>query len=259
MGNFARKIIDATQHTMLDRLAARSVPLIWLFSMWERLSPSDSSATTFALLVGGLVLIFLFWALGALANASPKPRPRSPYDQLHESPRSGFGAWDRPPEDGLRPPAAVRWLVMTFGRRDSIWLTVVELLIFFGTLALAWVVSREPAAYQAALPSWLAERSSPQGVFLVASAAVLTLSFRSWAVEQRDRVVHSARPPSRVVAVVFLFAFAAFIGMMLGDLFGGGLLLGSAIGVALVALTVLSPWRGHVVDALLGKQTLPAS
>lgn len=244
---------------MLDRLAAKSVPLIWLFSLWQRLSPSDSGVTTFALLVGGLVLIFLFWVLGAFANASPKPGPRSPYDQLHESPRSGFGVWDQPPEGGLRPPAAVRWLVMTFGRRGSNWLTVVELLIFIGALALAWVLSREPAAYQATVPSWLAERSSPQGAFLVASAAVLTLSFRAWAVEQRDRLVHSVRSPSRLIAVAFLFAFAAFMGMILGDLLGSGLLLGPTIGVGLVALAFLSPWRDHVMDALFGKQTQPAS
>lgn len=244
---------------MLDRLAAKSVPLIWLFTLWERLSPSNSGAMTFALLVGVLVLIFLFWVLGVLAEASPKPRQRSPYDQLHDSPRSGFGVWDQPPEGGLRPPAAVRRLVMTFGRRDSDWLTVVELLIFIGALALAWVLSRDPAAYQANVPSWLAERSSPQEAFLVASAAVATLSIRSWAVEQRDRLVHSARAPSHIVAVVFLFAFAAFMGMILGDLFGSGLLLGPAIGVGLVALAFLSPWRDHVMDALFGKQTQPAS
>lgn len=259
MGNFARKIIDATQHAMLDRLAAKSVPLIWLFAMWERRSPSDSGATTFAFLVGGFALVFLFWALGALANASPKPRPRTPYDQLHESPRSGFSAWEQNPDGVLHPPATIRWSVMTFGRRNSTWLYVVEFLIFVGALALAWRLSREPEAFWTNAPPWLAERSSPQEVFLIASAVVMALSVRAWAVEQRDRLVHSVTPRSLTGAVVFLVAFAAFIGMMLGDLFGFGLLRGSAGAVGLVAIAVLPPWRDRVADVMFGKRTLSAS
>lgn len=254
MRNIARKIIDATQHAMLDRLAAKSVPLIWLFSMWERLSPSDSGAITFAFLGAGLVLIFLVWTLGALAKAPPKPRQRSPYDQLHESPRSGFSAWDSPPDGGLRPPAALRWIVMTFGRRVSARLYVGEFLIFIGAFALVWLLSRHPETLWSNLPAWLAERSSPQSLFLAVSAVVVMLSIRAWAVEQRDRLVHSVMPRSLTGAIVFLVAFAAFIGMMMGDLFGFGLLWGTAGAVGLVALAFLSPWRDRVADTVFGKR-----
>lgn len=244
---------------MLDRLAARSVPLIWLFAMWERLSPSNSDATTFAFLVGGLVLVLLFWALGVVANASRRPRHRTPYDRLHESPRSGFSAWDQNPEGGLHPPAAVRWIVMTFGRRNSTWLYAIEPLIFIGAVALAWLLSRHPEAFRSNMPAWLAERSSPQSIFLIALAVVMALSIRAWAVEQRSRLVHSVTPRSLAVAAVFLVAFAAFIGMMLGDLFGFGLLWGSAGAVGLVAIAFLSPWRDRLSGAVFGKRILFAS
>lgn len=244
---------------MLDRLTAKLVLLVWLFSLWERLSPSQFGSMTSVLLLGGLILFFLLWVLGALANAPAKSHRTSPYDRLHESPRGGFSAWDQEPEGGLRPPAALRWIVMTFGRRASTLLSVVEIVIFFGALATAWLLSRHSEAIWAQLPSWFAQRSSPQNVFLIASAVIVTSSIRSWAVGQRDRLVPSTTPHSLISAIVFLVAFAAFVGMMIGDLFEVGPLWGAVGGIGLVALAILPPWRSRSLDILFGKRDQAAS
>ena len=61
MGNLARKIIDAVQNSMLDKLVARLFPLLWVFTFWDRLAPSDSW-TGFMILIFALLGLFaLYW------------------------------------------------------------------------------------------------------------------------------------------------------------------------------------------------------
>lgn len=258
MGNLARKIIEGLQQTMLDRLAIRLVPMLWLYTLWARLAPQESGVLTLPLLLGGFVLFVVFWALGMLADQPPKPHRRTPYDSLHESPSNGFSAWDRTPGDGLRPPGLMRRVVMTLGARNASRGALVELLLFFAALALAWLLSHKPEAFWADIHPRLAPRHSRELLFLAASSMALLLITRSWATEQRQRLEPfvQARPP-RFGPLVFLVVFAAFMGMILSDLIGFSLLTGVIGGLTLSLIGVLPPWRRRVVDVLFGRPDTP--
>lgn len=105
MENLARKIIDAVQHSMLDKLFVRVVPQ-WSFLslIWMQLSPSASGAGAMVLFAGIAGLWLVYSLLDAVADQSPRPRPRTPYDPVYEFPPDSLLARDRQSSEGLRPP-----------------------------------------------------------------------------------------------------------------------------------------------------------
>ncbi len=255
MGNFARKIIDAVQNLMLDRLVARLVPLLWISTLWDRLAPSEFTTGPLILILCILGLWALYWVLGAIADQPPKPRRRTPYDRLHEHSSSGFAAWDQPPEDGLRPPAVIRWLLMTLGVRGRSWVSVIEGLAIIGAFTLAWMLAYKPGTFWSGLHQALAQQTLREQIFLAASVTLLGLVVRGWAVEQRQRLSSSPPPDLPVPGLILLgAAFVASFGMLLSNLFGFGLLPGLLVGPGLLALALLPPWRTKVVDTLFGKR-----
>lgn len=255
MGSFARKIIDAVQNSMLDRLAVQLLPLLGMSSMWEQLSPSESGAGSLILILGVVGLLMLHWLLGAIADRSPKPRRRTPYDPLHEHPGSSIGAWDQQPEGGLRPPSTIRWLVMILGVRGRSWIPVIEVSMFFFAMGIAWLLARKSETFWSGVHEVLAQQAAREQVFLAASVAVAVLSIRFWAVEQRRRLSPSSPPDHPAYGSVLVgIAFTAFLGMMLSDLFGFGLLPGLIGGPGLLAVALLPPWRTKVLEFLFGKR-----
>ncbi|MDP2765716.1 MAG: hypothetical protein Q8O54_12870 [Brevundimonas sp.] len=255
MGNLARKIIDAVQNTMLDKLVARLVPLLWISFLWERLSPSESGTASLILIFGVLGLLALHWVLGTIADQPPKPRQRTAYDHVHDHPTSAFAAWDQPPEEGLRPPALIRSLVMTLGVRVPSWFSVIEGLMFICGITLAWMLAYKSEAFWSGVHQALAQQALREQLFLTAAVAVTGLLIRLWAVEQRQRL-SSAPPPGLPVLGSTLLgaAFAAFLGMLLSDLFGFGLLPGLIGGPSLLAVALLPPWRTKMLEILFGRR-----
>lgn len=255
MGKLARKIINGIQQTTLDRLAIRLLPVLWLFTLWEDLAPREAGPVSLVLLLGVVGVLFGCWTLGALADVEPAPRRRSPYDQRHEPPPTGLGAWDRMADKDLDPPAFIRRLVRTLGAGPANRTVTFEVLIFLSAVALVWLLSRKPAGFWADLYPALGARSSREALFLVASAVVLFICVRSWATEQRRRLEPAAvRQGSDFGLFLFLLAFAVFMGMMLSDLLGYGLLPGVIVGAVLAILGAVVPWRGRLLDILFGKR-----
>jgi hypothetical protein len=254
MGNLARMIIDAIQHSMLDRLVVRLVPLLWISSAWERLSPSESGAGFWALFLGITGLWLLYSLLGAVADQSPKPRQRTPYDPVHDYPSNRFSECDQQPKDDLRPPAPIRSLVMTFGVGRRSWISVIEGLMFVGAFALAWMLAYKSQAFWSDVDPSLAEQASREQLFLAASAILVALVVRGWAVEQRERLSPSAARGPILGLILLGIAFAAMLGMLVSDFLGFGLLPGVIGGLGLLAVGFMPPWRAKVLDTLFGKR-----
>jgi MFS family permease len=155
----------------------------------------------------------------------------------------------------LDPPAFIRRLVRTLGAGPGNRTVTFEVLIFLSAVALGWLLSRKPADFWADLHPALGAQSVREALFLVASTVVFFVCVRSWATEQRRRLEPAAvKQGSDFGLFVFLLAFAAFMGMMLSDLLGYGLLPGVIIGAALVILGAVAPWRGRILDILFGKR-----
>jgi hypothetical protein len=254
VGNFARKIIDAVQNAMLDRLFLRLFPLLWLSSAWEELSSADYGAGALVLLLGVAGLWLLYSLLEAAADQSPKPRQRSPYDPVHVYPSSSVPVSDQPPKERLRPPAFIRSLVMTFSVGGRSWISIIEGLIFIGAFALAWMLANKSQSFWSAIDPRLAEQASREQLFLAASFILIALFVRGWAVEQRERLSPTtARVP--VFGLVLLgVVFAAMLGMWVSDLLGFSPLAGLAGGISVLAIAFLPPWRAKVLEFLFGKR-----
>ena len=132
---------------MLDKLVVRLFPLLWLTQLWERLSPSESSAGSWALILGVTGLWLLYTLLDAVADQSPKPRQRTPYDPVYEYPSPSFSAWDPKPKDGLRPPAPIRSFVMAFSVGGRSWISVIEGLLLIGAFTLTWALAYKSPSF----------------------------------------------------------------------------------------------------------------
>ena len=254
MGNLARKIIDAVQNSMLDRLVARLFPLLWIASMWERLAPSESGTGFLIPIFGVLGLFAAYWVLGALADKPLKPRTRSPYDSVHERAPSGFSGWEQQPEGGVRPPAFIRSLVMALGVGGRSWISIIEGLMFAGAFTLIWMLAYKSPAFWSDLHQGLAEQASRERLFLAASVILIALAIRGWAVEQRERLAPSAGRPPVLGLILVGVVFAALLGMGLSDFLGFGLLAGAIVGIGLLAVAIGPPWRDKVLEFLFGKR-----
>jgi hypothetical protein len=255
VGNFARKIIDAVQNSMLDKLVARLFPLLWVFTFWDRLAASDSW-TGFMILIFALLGLFaLYWVIGAIADEPPRPRRRRPFDQLHERPVDGFSAWEKLPPEDLRPPALIRCLVMTLGVRGPRWMSVIEVLALPCALGLTWMLAYKSGTYWTGVHQALAQQTVREQVFLATAVVLTVLILRGWAVEQRQRISPSPQPGLPVLGSILVgIAFTAILGMIVSELFGFGLLPGMIGGPGLLAVALLPPWRDKVLEFLFGKR-----
>lgn len=254
MGNLARKIIDAVQNSMLDRLFVRLFPLLWIASMWEQLSPSEYGAGTLMLLLGVAGLWLLYSLLEAAADQSPKPRRRSPYDPVHVYPSSSLPVSNQPPKECPRPPAFIRSLVMTLGFGGRSWAFILESLMFIGAFALVLALTYKSQLFWSAVDPRLADQDSRERLFLAASVILFALFIRGWAVEQRERLAPSAGRPPVLGSILVGGVFAAFVGMIVSDLLGFGLLAGAIGGIGLLAVAIGPPWRDKVLEFLFGKR-----
>jgi len=251
VGNLARKIIDAVQNTMLDRLVVRLFPLLWIWSMWDRMAPSKSGTASLMLILGIFALLALHWVLGALADEPLKPRRGNPYDA--HAPRAP-SAWDKQPEGGVRPPAFIRAFVMAFGAGGRGWISIIEGLVFAGAFTLTWMLAHNSEAFWSDLHQGLAEQVSRERLFLAVSVILIALLIRGWAVEQRERLSPSADRVPVIGSILLGVVFATLLGMWLSDLLGFGLLPGVIGGVGVLAIAVGPPWREKVLEFLFGKR-----
>ncbi len=240
---------------MLDKLVMRLFPLLWISSAWERLSSPEYGAGTLVLLLGVAGLWLMYSLLEAAADQSPKPRQRSPYDPVYEYPSNSFSEWDQRPKDVLRPPALIRSLVMTLGVRGRSWITVIEGLMFVGAIALTWMLAYKSQTFWSGVHQGLAQQAQREQLFLAAAVTLTGLIIRMWAVEQRQRLSPSPPPGLPVFGSILVgAALAAFLGMLLSELFGFGLLPGVVGGLGLLAAAFLPPWREKVLEFLFGKR-----
>lgn len=240
---------------MLDRLFVGLAPLLAIASMWEQLSPSESGPVFWVMLVAFAGPWLLYSLLEAVADESRRPRQRTPYDPVHDYPPNSFSERDQPQERELLPPAPIRSFVMMFGVRGARWISVLELLVFLCAFTLAWMLAYKSGEFWAGAHPALAQQAVREQVFL-AAAVTLTISIlRGWAVEQRQRLSPLPPPGLPVVGSIFLGVwFTAFLGMLLSELFGFGLLPGLVVGPSLMAVALLPPWRDKVLVFLFGKR-----
>ena len=254
MGNLARKIINAVQNSMLDRLFLRLFPLLWISSMWEQLSSSDYGAGTLMLLFGVAGIWLLYSLLEAAADQSPKPRRRSPYDPVHVYPSSSLPVSNQPPKKCPRPPAFVRSLVMTLGFGGRSWAAIVEGLMFIGAFGLAVALAYKSQSFWSAVDPRLAGQVSRERLFLAASVILIALFIRGWAVEQRERLSPSPASVPVLGSILLGVAFSALLGMIVSDFLGFGLLAGAIGGIGLLAVAIGPPWRDKILEFLFGKR-----
>lgn len=195
MGNFARIIIDAIQHSMLGSLLFRLFwPCSWLiwfiFDHLTGYEPGQSVVLLPLVLVpGGL---FLIWLLGAFANH--RPRPSSALERVQDPPANGFEAWNELPAGGLRPPRLMRWLVGLLGNspgRRSSWFAVTLVL---GAWSLAVALAAIGSTFWEKIHPALGDASNRLLPALVCAGVVTAFVVRGWASDQRKLL---ELPPSR--------------------------------------------------------------
>lgn len=257
MTTLARKIIDAVQNLLLDKLLLRLLPLLWIVVMWDDLHPLDAGIFEFGAFVALPLPFLVAWALGALANRRPQPSSRSPYDRLHETPPNGFAAWDELPQGGLNPPRLLRTIVSTLGARPPThWLTLAEALIFMTALAITLALSvKDPGSWGNLWPP-LEQPRVRDHIYLAAVALMALVLLRGWAAEQRIRLEPEAPPPPssgrslHLTSGLILAATGGYIAFMMDRPVWWGLAAGAVLGLVLFG----PPWRDHVADALFGKR-----
>lgn len=239
---------------MLDRLFVQLLPLLWISSAWEDLSSPEYGAGTLILVFGAAGVWLLYSLLEAVADQAPKPRQRSPYDPVHVYPSDSFQVSDQPPDERLRPPTFIRSLVMTLGAGGRSWTSIIEGLIFIGSVALVWTLAYKSQSFWSDIDPRLAEQTFREQLFLAASVTLIALLVRLWAVEQRQRLSPSTARVPVLGSVLLGVVFASALGMWLSDFLGFGLLAGAIGGIGLLAVAIGPPWRAKVLEFLFGKR-----
>jgi len=206
------------------------------------------------LLAGIAGLWLLYSLLDAVADQSPKPRQRSPDDPVYVYPSDTLPVSNQRPKECPRPPAFIRSLVMTLGFGGRSWAFILEGLMIMGAFALALALTYKSQPFWSAVDPRLADQDSRERLFLAASAVLIALFIRGWAVEQRERLSPSANRAPVLGLILLGVVFAALLGMWLSDLLGFGLLAGAIGGVGLLTVAIGPPWRDKVLEILFGKR-----
>ncbi len=185
MGNLARKLIDAGQHSLLGSLLVQLLwPCAWLFwFVLDELAPEGTDPRVvlmaLAILPAG---VFLFWLIGALAN---RRSPGGALERLHVDHANGFEAWQEPPEGGLRPPRVMSSIVTALGASPDRKGSLAEFLLAMTLLGLAFALAAIGPDFWARIHPDLGS-SSLRRILALSCAALLTLlTVRTWATNQR--------------------------------------------------------------------------
>ena len=124
----ARNLLEAIQHSTLDRLLRRIFPLLEVAMLLAVFQSDGLTLLTKALLVlAPIVGVLVYWLLGRVART---PIPGETARPLSSQTRNGFEAWHVLPNGGLRPPRPIGrtlgWLekTSTLRSRLSIGLTL---------------------------------------------------------------------------------------------------------------------------------------
>jgi len=253
VGNFARKIIDAVQNLMLDRLLLASFPLLGLATWWDDRFESPIPDLTLWLLAGFPALLIVAWLVGVVANHARHRRGSDPMD--------GFGAWSLRPPEQLNPPGWIRALVfaLSFPRgHASVWWALPWMAVFMGAFCLLLILAREP------LPEWvyvhpaMTNPAFVDRVWLVSAGLVVAMIVRSWALEQRNRIdppSQTEQPErSRWFDLAFLAIVLVPLGLAISAAFGGLKWIMATVGLILVVAAVAPGSWGRVFDILFGKR-----
>jgi len=254
VGNLARKIIDAIQHSMLDKLFVRLFPLLWIWSLWEDVSSSEYRTGSLFLLLGVSGTWLLYSLLQAAADQSPKPRQRAPYDPVYVCPPDSVPASGRASEQRPRPPAFVRSLVMALGAGGRSWISILEGLMFIGAVTLTWTLAHKSQSFWTDIDPRLAEQTFREQLFLAASVILTAVIVRGWAVEQRQRLSPSTARVPVLGSILLGIVFATVFGAGVSDFLGFSPLVGAVAGVGLLAVAVGPSWRQKVLELLFGKR-----
>ena len=200
MGNLARKLIDAVQHSLLGSLFVAILTGVMPFVPAAiHLAPYET-VPWIGLPLFGLFIIaaFMAWLVGAVANR--RPRRLSPLHALQLDPppqaANGFEAWSELPAEGLDPPPFMRAIVALIGahpEQDGRRLELNLTLAVMGLLFLLGVVGSD--VWQRFYPA-LADPSARLLPALACLALLTLLVIRGWASAQRRLLARPA--PGRV-------------------------------------------------------------
>ena len=253
MGKLARKIIDAVQHSMLDRLLLASFPLLGLAAWWDDRWESPTPDLTLWLLVGLPTVFIVAWLIGVVANHAGHDRASDPMD--------GFGAWALIPPERLNPPGWIRAIVfaLTFRRSAvSVWWSLLSMAVFMGALCLLLILSREPLPEWAYVHPAMANPAFVDRVWFISAGLFVATVVQSWAFEQRRRLdppSQTQQPErSRWFDVMFLAVALVPLGLAVSVAFGGLKWIMTTVAVIILTAAVAPLWRRRGLEVLFGKQ-----
>jgi hypothetical protein len=251
VGNLARKIIDAVQHSMLDRLLLAAFPLLTLATWWDDLWESPTDLTLW-LLVGLPAVFVVAWLVGVVANHARPHRGSDPMD--------GFAAWSLMPPEQLNPPGWIRTIVfaLTFPRSSASWWALLSMAVFMGAFCLMLILSKEPLPEWAYVHPAMADPAVVDRVWFISAGLVVATVVQSWAFEQRRRL----DPPrqtdqperSRWFDLAFLTIVLVPLGLVLSAAFGGLKWIMAIVAVIILTAAVAPLWRRRGFDFLFGKR-----
>lgn len=247
---------------MLDTLLLRLFPLWWIGSLWQHSQGDRAPDVMGGMLVVVLVLFALGWALGAVANGRPRPPEEAP-QRIQDTHSNGFEAWSEPPAGGLAPPAWLRAVVMTLGRRSvgNGWTALVGLVLFFAACALLWILAYRSEASWIGIHPALANRSVRDALEIGAAMVVTLFVLRQWAVQQRQRLepveVTPASPGSEWMGFGLLSVLVVGLVLIPTLTFGWPAWIIALPVPALAVFAVVPEWRKALLDAVFGKRVEP--
>lgn len=252
MGNLARKIIDAVQNSMLDRLLLASFPLLGLAAWWDDRWESPNPDLTLWLLVGLPTVFIVAWLIGVAANHA---RPRRGSD-----PMDGFGAWALMPPERLNPPDWIRAIVfaLTFPRSSASWWALFSMAVFMGSFCLLLILSRQPLPEWAYVHPAMADPAVVDRVWFISAGLFVASVVQSWAFEQRRRLdptTQTEQPErSRWFDLAFLTIVLVPLGLVLSAAFGGLKWIMAIVAVIILTAAGAPLWRRRGFDFLFGKR-----
>lgn len=199
MGNFARMIIDAIQHSMLGSLLVRLVwPCGWL--IWlvvDQLTPNGLDYSFVGpVIVLFIASVFLIWLLGAFANRRLRPRPALALERVQEEPANGFGAWSELPEGGLKPPRLIRGIVTAIGASPARRQSSAGFVLALGSFVLAFTLALVGSDVWERVHPDLADPANRLIPALTFAGVFISLELRSWASLQRKLLARTSESSS---------------------------------------------------------------